>query len=282
MCSSEFNLQGTSMQPNFTLSNGFYKVWQFHSGEVQVQVNLSSTYCQQITGSILCSDHLMELLQLVEAIRYADKNCDIELLMPYCAYSRQDRRCNSGESFSLKIFTDLINSCNFTKVTTYDNHSDVSTALINNCNNISVKELIDKYDFDLHRQYNFLVSPDAGANKKIFDCSKYFDIPMIRADKQRDTSTGAITHTEVFTTTEQLDGTTVLIVDDICAGGRTFAELAKAIKLIQPNCTIHLFVTHGFFSNGFNAMKEAGISKFITTDSVPQVHTCNQLTVVQS
>lgn len=282
MCSSEFNLQGTNMQPNFTLSNGSYKVWQFHSGEVQVQVNLSSTYCQQITGSILCSDHLMELLQLVEAIRYADRDCNIELLMPYCAYSRQDRRCNPGESFSLKIFTDLINSCNFSKVTTYDNHSDVSTALINNCANKHVadmlyfgKELID------FANYNFLISPDAGANKKVFDCSKRFNLPMIRADKQRDTTTGAITHTEVFATAEQLDGATVLIVDDICAGGRTFAELAKAVKLIQPNCTINLFVTHGFFSNGFNAMKEAGISKFITTNSVPQVHTCNQLTVIQ-
>lgn len=201
--------------------------------------------------------------------------------MPYCAYSRQDRRCNQGESFSLKVFTNLINSCNFTKVTTFDNHSDVSTALINNCYNVPVHQLLLDAQYTIKlREYDYFVSPDAGANKKVFNCSKLFRIPMIRADKIRDVSNGKILDTQVFATADQLKDKTILIIDDICQGGRTFEELSKAIKTIEPSCNIHLYVTHGFFNAGFNKLKEAGISKFFATASVPQVHTCNELVIL--
>lgn len=281
------------MTPNFKISLGItYKVWQFPSGEIgvkfdnkKIDVPTDEGIC--IQGSITSSDHIMELLQLVEHIRFVILTIPIHLIMPYCAYSRQDRRCNTGESFSLKIFADLINSCNFASVTTWDNHSDVSTALINNCNNIHVKDILD--DNNNHSmiivglqldRYDYFISPDAGANKKVFSCSQEFDIPMIRADKIRATGNGNIIDTKIYTEASTLKGKRVLIIDDICQGGRTFEELAKALKEKQPNVEIDLFVTHGFFNNGFNKMKEAGISKFITTDSVPQVHTCNELIVL--
>lgn len=268
------------LAPNFKLSSGEYSLIQFPSGELQVAISgILNSQGIRITGSILSSDHIIELLQLVEALRHRIPNIPLDLTMPYCAYSRQDRRCNPGESFSLKVFADLINSCNFYSVTTWDNHSDVSTALINNCGNIHVQHIVNTLDNEsfLIENYDYLVSPDAGSNKKVFTCSKEFEIPMIRADKIRDTKTGSIIDTQVFATPEQLKDKTVIIIDDICQGGRTFEELAKAIKTIEPTCDIHLYVTHGFFNNGFNKMKEAGISKFITTNSVPQVHTCNEL-----
>lgn len=277
------------LQPNFQLSpKSPYKIWEFPSGEIGVKledknVNVDINKGYTIQGSVLNSNNLMELLQIVECIRYKNPNLPIHLIMPYCAYSRQDRRCNPGESFSLKIFADLINSCNFTSVTTYDNHSDVSTALINNCNNVHAKELLSIYRKDTTwglTKYDYLISPDAGANKKVFSCSQQFNTPMIRADKIRDTSTGNIIDTQVYATADQLENATVLIIDDICQGGRTFIELAKAIKAISPTCTIHLYTTHGFYDKGFSYMKEAGISQFFCTDSVPQHHTCNELKVL--
>lgn len=267
------------MKPNFKLSSSSYSVMQFPSGEIQVTLDTAPhaarVYPVTITGSILSSDHVMELLLLVEAINHHWNTSNINLVMPYCAYSHQDRRCNQGESFSLKVFANLINSCNFTKVVVWDNHSDVSTALINNCYNIHVNQLLPDVS-----KYDYFVSPDAGANKKVFSCSQICGIPMIRADKIRDVSNGKILDTQVFAIADQLKDKTVLIIDDICQGGRTFEELAKAIKAIEPSCNIHLYVTHGFFNAGFNKLKEAGISKFFTTASVPQVHTCNELVIL--
>lgn len=281
------------LTPNFNLSSGSYSVMQFPSGEIQVTLNTNTAtrfHPIRITGSILSSDRLMELLQLADAIRNNWRVTDVELVMPYCAYSRQDRICNEGESFSLKVFAQLINSCNFSKVVTWDNHSDVSTALINNCFNLHVREVLSRNRSNFPgpswraendvSKYDYYISPDAGSNKKVFSCSQYFKTPMIRADKIRDVSSGRILDTQVFVTSDQLKNKTVLIIDDICQGGRTFEELAKAIKVIEPSCTIHLYVTHGFFNAGFNKMKEAGISRFITTNSVPQLHTCNELLVL--
>lgn len=256
------------MTPNFKLAPITYTVMKFPSGELQIKLN--SIYAPEqlkflkiltIMGSITSSDNLMELLQLVEALNYYGIR-NIQLILPYCAYSRQDRRCNDGESFSLKTFANLINSCNFQRVVTYDNHSEVATALLNNCYNIPVSALIDNL-----LPYNFLISPDAGANKKVFDCSKQLKIPMLRADKQRDTVTGNILETIIYATKEQLDNATVLIIDDICANGRTFLELAKAIKTISPSCVIDLYVTHGFFSAGLDELSKY-IDKFYATDSV--------------
>lgn len=254
------------MKPNFKLSSGTYTVKKFSSGELQVTTEDCYYKSISITGSVLSSDHIIELLQLVEAIRAKNSACMISLKMPYCAFSRQDRRCNEGEAFSLKVFADLLNSCNFTQVVTMDNHSDVSTALINNCLNIPVSEaeFLDNAD----NYYDYYVAPDAGAIKKIEECSKKYQVPMIRADKTRNTLTGEITGTVVYTDSETLDKKTVLIIDDICANGRTFLEIAKEMKQIQPSVTIHFYVTHGFFGAGLDSLKKAGISKFITTDSV--------------
>lgn len=228
------------MTPNFQIPNLDYSVMKFPSGELQVKLNVIKNIGLQnpiqITGSILNSDNIMELLQLVEAIKFYYGKVNLTLVLPYCAYSRQDRRCNEGESFSLKVFANLINSCDFTRVWTYDSHSDVAVALINNC--VNIKPEIVTTNIDL------LVSPDAGANKKVSALSHKTQIPFIRADKQRDLATGAITETIVYTNATSIKGKTLLIVDDICQGGRTFIELAKAIKAIQPDCIVNLHVTH--------------------------------------
>ncbi|HCW17254.1 MAG TPA: phosphoribosylpyrophosphate synthetase, partial [Achromobacter sp.] len=52
----------------------------------------------------------------------------------------------------------------------------------------------------------------------------------------------------------------VLVVDDICDGGRTFLELASALRdtTRQP---VYLYVTHGIFSKGLGELnaRYAGI-----------------------
>ena len=45
-------------------------------------------------------------------------------------------------------------------------------------------------------------------------------------------------------------------MDDICDGGRTFIELAKAIRASRPTAEVYLVVTHGIFSNGFAELKK--------------------------
>lgn len=225
-----------------------YSRFTFPGGEVQVKLEKSLEIYRQVNirADLRNAQDIMALLMLTDAIRQSSPGMPISLVMPYIPYSRQDRVCDSGEALAIKVFAGLINSQNYTSVLVWDSHSDVAVALLDRCRNVEPSALVR----DVPVVTEILVSPDAGANKKIFKLAKaYGDTfkQVIRADKVRDVKTGAITDTIVYC--DDLRGQNVLIVDDICDGGRTFIELAAKLK--EKNAgKIYLYVTHGIFSKG--------------------------------
>ncbi len=198
----------------------------------------------------------MDLLLLTDALKRETDYKAPKLVMPYLPYARQDRVCNSGEAFSLKVFTDLINSQGYSSVTVWDCHSDVGIALLDRCINVSQVKLISK-DVPTFEKVKILVSPDAGANKKVQAVAKALPenfTRIIRADKVRDCATGEITDTVVYC--HDLEGQNVLILDDIFDGGRTFIELGKKLKEKNAGKVI-LYVTHGIFNYGVDVVQGA-------------------------
>jgi ribose-phosphate pyrophosphokinase len=119
-----------------------------------------------------------------------------------------------------------------------------------------------------------LVSPDAGAYKKIFDVAKFFKIPnIVTANKVRDVITGQIVKTEVPITVYDA-GKTFVIIDDIGDGFGTFIQIAKAIKdsvkdshVDIGSTKIYLIVTHSIQEKGIiNALEY--FDMIFTTNSV--------------
>lgn len=206
-----------------------------------------------ICASITSSDSLMRVLMMTDALRRAGAD-KVSLYMPYVPYARQDRVCNPGESHSMRVFADLINSQNYFEVIVFDPHSDVTGATINNLfimnNHKFVLTALEK----LGNKKITLVSPDAGAQKKIFALCKYlvssgYDVEIVTADKVRDISTGNIVSTVIHAT--DLSNKKCIIIDDLCDGGRTFLENAKMLKSLGAT-EITLIVSHGIFSKGFD------------------------------
>lgn len=228
----------------------------------------------QITARIHNSNDLFALALLKDAIvreytRQGVVECvkTINLILPYVPYARQDRVCCECEPNSLRVFADYINHLNFNTVTIIDPHSDVCGAVFNNVRILNQLSVINKdYDFIKRVVENVrFVSPDAGANKKTASLAKYFEHKdFIRADKLRNLATGDIIETKVYC--DDLKGQTIAIVDDICDGGRTFVELAKALKAKNADKVI-LYVTHGIFSKGEQTLLDNGIDEIWTTDS---------------
>lgn len=194
------------------------------------------------------------------------------LRIPYFPWSRQDRVCNDLESFSLKVAADLINSMEFSMVVIYDPHSDVLPALINNVKVFKQHEIIklqkDKVDFNLEN--SIFVSPDAGAEKKIYEVAQRLpNKGVIRLTKKRSPKTGEIYGMDLVdsNTSEACD--TALIIDDICDGGRTFIEAAKVLRKTYHHIkTVNLYVTHGLFTKGVHALE--GIDNVFYTNSLGQ------------
>lgn len=242
------------------------KHFLFKSGENHVQL-LSDFSGHEIDLFYQYSgdQSLFKLAMIVDALK-RQGYVDLSLTIPYFPGARQDRVCNLGEALSVKVYADFINNMGFRKVSVFDPHSDVVAAVVNNCKVVKNHQFIAKV-INKHPSNYALVSPDAGANKKIFDLSKHLGGPrVIRADKIRNVIDGAIIGTEVYA--DDLTGQSLVICDDICAGGRTFIELAKKLK--EKNAAeIILIVSHYEGTANKTALREAGIDKVITTDSLP-------------
>ena len=230
----------------------------FPAGETMISIQDSKAYVpdQPLAGMIHfnfeSNGELIDLLLLTDAIRRFYRGIRLSLRMAYVPYARQDRVCNDGESLSIKVITDLINSQNYHSVTIYNAHSDVTPALINNVYNASLVTLASNLDAFCYQYKTVLVSPDAGANKKVFDFAMkkgYNDV--VRADKTRDVATGKITGTVVYS--EHVGDKDFLILDDICDGGYTFLKLAEELRKLTTG-KIYLYVTHGIFSKGYEEL----------------------------
>jgi ribose-phosphate pyrophosphokinase len=254
---------------------------KFPCGEVYVRtskglaLNNSSIgdHIVTIKKHIQNSDDIMEILMLNDAIRRVG-HTRIRLVMPYVPYSRQDRVMNPGESLSIKVFADLINSCHFEEVEIWDPHSDVTSALINNISAASQEDCLT-WTLLGNRTYgigikdsvsvsdSILICPDAGARKKVLKLAQHFGIKrVIYADKVRELATGNILKTTIDFGGLTFDSdVNFLIIDDICDGGRTFIEIVKVLyQALSPENSFkayfHLHVTHGFFTQGLDTLEQ--------------------------
>ncbi|MGI5308710.1 ribose-phosphate diphosphokinase [Rheinheimera sp. WS51] len=256
------------------VENCGYKLFCFGGGENHICLTTEPKQQVRVLFHYQGDESLIQLLLLTDALKRAGATC-IELLVPYFPGARQDRVCNPGEALSVKVYASLINSQNYSSVSVFDPHSDVTAALLNQVkvvknhafiqqvltNQLQNNPLLNNQSGDIT-----LVSPDAGANKKIFELSATLGgLPIIRADKVRDVTNGKIIATEVYA--DDLSGKTCVIVDDICAGGRTFIELAKKLKAKGAE-RIVLIVSHYEGKADETLLQQSGIDQLYCTDSL--------------
>lgn len=240
-----------------------YDTFTFNGGEEHIRIDsvIDRTQLYIIRANIKNSSELIRVLLINDALKRMGVS-KIDLNIPYFPYARQDRVCNNGEALSVKVIASVINSCKFNSVSILDPHSDVTPALINNVRLFPQTSWLEN-TVDIWGKV--IVSPDAGALKKATKVAQYLAATdLIVAHKVRDVRTGDIIRTDIDA--KGLDGKDLVIVDDICDGGRTFIELAKAIRKQSSVRSITLVVTHGIFSNGFNELKKH-INSIWTTDS---------------
>ncbi len=270
------------VNPNDVLSCK-YEISRFPDGQQSIRI-LEHNYCtyyslREQTTPIIIESRLntFQDLELIICANQALKEIgvkSVKLYIPYCIGGRSDRKFQEGGINYIKtVIGPIINSQNFDEVIIMDPHSSVLEACINNFVEITNYGLVDMSLKDIYVEYDriCLVSPDAGAYKKIFDAAKYFKINnIITATKVRDVVTGNILKTEIPSIEKYDDKMKYVIIDDIVDGGKTFIELAKVIKEQKPNSIIYLIVTHGIFSAGYSQLGEY-FEKIYTTNSIKDI-----------
>ena len=256
-------------------------VMTFPGGEVGVNVNTGDCVNQDVAfvnlyAHVTKSDDVMALLLATEALRHYFPLAEVVLVLPYIPYARQDRRCNAGEALSIKVFANLINSQNYKAVTVYDPHSQVSAGLIDRCHVVNQYELFSRTKLSWHGFT--IVAPDLGAVKRCEEFAKKVGASgVLIANKKRELSTGKIIGMDLIGSVDE--GAKLVVLDDLCDGGRTFVELAALLTPLKPEC-LELYVTHGIFSKGVEVLDM--YDKIVTTNSFHNgLESTDKLTVIE-
>ncbi len=237
-----------------TVNDKKIKKFNFSGGECHVSIeNIDIGGVTKIKAYLYSSDDIMRLIMAVDAVRQVNPESLIDLTIPYFPYARQDRVCNKGEAFSAVVMADLINTLNCRSVSVIDPHSPVIEQHLSNCNVVTQAVMIQGEVSDFIARKNLtLVSPDKGAVAKTKEAADALGVDAVYCSKVRDTKTGHITHSDVH---GDVMGKDLIILDDICDGGRTFTELAKTLEEHGAG-DLYLYVTHGIFSKELNVLKK--------------------------
>jgi len=184
----------------------------------------------------------------------------------YLPYSRQDRVCSVGESFSLRVFLDMIYT-QFNSIETIDIHNpkvledEDTTRVIA----LDVSYLQDDF-INVFGEYNMpieipqeeavLIAVDKGARERVQmaaeDLDNFNDIVQIIKER----IPNGIKSTIDDESLEALKKANIgIIVDDICDGGATFLKSADIIRKVNPDIELILIVTHGIFSAGLESLQ---------------------------
>jgi ribose-phosphate pyrophosphokinase len=217
-----------------------------------------------VEATIRSSNELMQLILVKDALKEEFLNISTGLQLMYLPYARQDRVCNTGEAFSARVFASMLDAMEFNVIITADVHSNVILSHITTpVIQLTVNDIF-KLKYQPLMPDMVLVAPDKGSYDKVKGLAEMLGVPFISASKVRKDGNISI---ELNGTTVTIEGKNLLIVDDICDGGGTFISLSKLLKYKAPK-TINLYVTHGIFSKGLRPLREAGIDRIYTTNSI--------------
>lgn len=204
-----------------------------------------------------------ELFTLI-CLRRHYEGIDMKLYMPYCPHARMDRVKNPEDVFTLKYFCEVINSLGFSEVIIEDPHSKVCVSLLNNVKVRTPEENVRKVIELINDDSLVMFYPDKGAMQRY---EGLIDLNYAYGEKVRNWETGRIESLQIINA-PIVYGHPVLIVDDICSYGGTFARAAQRLREAGAG-PIYLYITHceDNIHKG-DIFKNSDIECVYTTDSI--------------
>lgn len=189
----------------------------------------------------------------------------ISLNIRYLLGARMDRPISDAEPNTLRTVGSILRNAPFYSIRVLDPHSAVTGQHLYSEAVYPIKAIdtvLDHYDPD----YTWVMAPDKGSQERVRKMLRHraTAFGILEGFKTRDMATGKLSGFGVKAPSPTaIRGKSVLIVDDICDGGGTFAGMAAVLRDAGAT-SVNLFVTHGIFSKG---LPIPGIDHVWTTDS---------------
>ena len=233
-----------------------YEIFTFPDGEPHIKLGKFDRKEEYTIKCRICNPFdLFILMQVCDILNRSEVYFKVEIY--YLMSMRMDRVMSFNEAFSLKVVMSALNSTGISSIEILEPHSDKAHILSKNIcstnlypNTAYDDEVIKKKD-----DYTIIL-PDKGAHERYIWLTQNNKNSYIVCNKVRDTSTGKLLSFEIVEDASKDSDKPMLVVDDLCDGGGTFAGIAKLLREKYPNRKLNIFVTHMVNSKGIQTLSE--------------------------
>ncbi|MCF7645384.1 ribose-phosphate pyrophosphokinase [Bacillus subtilis] len=222
------------------------------------------------------NDNFLPVIFAADAAREF-KARSVNLVTPYLAYMRQDKRFNAGEAITSRTFARLVSS-SFDSLLTIDPHLHRYHALSEiytiPATSLASAPVLAKW-ISHNIEKPLLIGPDEESEQWVSQIGKLSGAPFTVLRKTRYGDRNVEIHMGDLS---QWQGRTPVLVDDIASSGRTMVEAARQLAeqgLAKPVCV----VVHGLFADDAYERLSAIAEKVVSTDCVP--HISNKISVAE-
>ena len=268
---------------------GKVELRRFSDGEIFVEIKENvrgrAVYLIQSTCTPV-NDTLMELLVMIDALKRASAK-EINIVIPYYGYSRQDRKVSPRTPISAKLTADLLTVSGASRVLSVDLHAGQIQGFFNiPFDNLFAMPVIQRYLQDAIPEIQVsggqdivIVSPDAGGVERARALAKRLDAQVAIIDKRR---TG-MNVAKAMNIIGEVKGRTAIILDDMIDTAGTLTEAANAV-MDHGAKRVFAAATHGVLSGpAVERIRDSRIEQVIVSDTIPlsqQAKTCEKIVQV--
>lgn len=189
------------------------------------------------------NENIMELLITIDAMKRASAK-NINVIMPYYGYSRQDRKSKARQPISAKLVANLIETAGATRVVAMDLHAAQIQGFFDiPIDNFTALPLIVDYFNKKHfKDEVVIVSPDHGGAVRARKMGDAMHCPIAIIDKRRPKPNVA----EVMGIVGDVKGKIAILIDDMIDTAGTITAASRALlesgaKEVYAACTHPLF-----------------------------------------
>lgn len=209
-------------------------------------------------------EHVIEFLLLADAAKRFGSSKIIGVI-PWLAYSKQDKVFQPGEPLSAHAIARAISSAPIDKLFVIDLHTDKELDFFT----VPTEHLtlLDEFVRQMKprvTKHTVVVSPDTGGAARSVKFAKLLGLPMVLIEKTRDKESG---NTIALSLSTPVVGRDCVIFDDLIATGSTVMTDSKYLKDHGAR-SITFCATHGSFDRGFSVFDPHVVDKIIVSDTI--------------
>jgi len=243
--------------------------------EIGENVRGRDVYVIQSTCSP-ANNNLMELLVMVDALKRASA-AQINAVVPYFGYARQDRKVAPRAPISAKLVADLISAAGVDRLLTMDLHAGQIQGFFDipvdhlYAAPVMLNAIRGNYPENL-----VVVSPDAGGTERARAFAKRLNAGLAIIDKRR----SGPNVSEVMHIIGDVSGKACVIIDDMIDTAGTLCTAANALAT-QGAIEVYACATHGVLSGpALDRIDESVLKEVMVTNTIPtesNVNACKKL-----